>query len=138
MAYTSESPTIYEAILTLTTAQVKLLNGTPKTIVAAPGAGFAIEALSMVCDMTFVSAAYVTNTALSLAADTATIAQMNDTAILLSTGSRITTGIKLEATGTTAAQVIENKALQLKELSGNPATGDSNVIVTITYKIINV
>lgn len=129
---------ILEASLTIPTASVLTLNATPLTIVAAPGAGKYIEVISASTSITFVSAAYATNTTLQLISEGATIAQMQDTSALVSTVSKIT--IFQHPTGATAGQtqVLANTALQVKVGTGNPTTGDSNIIVKVAYRIVTV
>jgi hypothetical protein len=53
------------AKLTIATADVLHLNTTPIEIVAAPGAGYAIEVISASMKMVYVSATYATNTSLN-------------------------------------------------------------------------
>lgn len=139
MTYISPSPLPLQASKTITTAQVKLLNTTPIEIVAAPGAGKAIELISLNSDMTFVSAAYTANTSLILITDTALDSQASDGRILLSTGTRITRGVIIvSGPGTVNSQLVENKALNVSVSTGDPATGDSDVIINISYRIVNV
>src|SRR3990167_4896894 len=57
--------------VSLTTAQVLASNGTPIQAVAAPGAGKAIEAISMVSSLAFNTIAYATNTNFIAITDTA-------------------------------------------------------------------
>lgn len=54
------SPTIFASV-TLTSAQLKALNGTPITLVAAPGVGFVIYPIQIVLEYKFVTTAYTIN-----------------------------------------------------------------------------
>lgn len=125
-----------EAELTLTTAQILALNGTPQTIIAAPGSGKYIEIISATSKMTFVSAAYATNTTLQLINDGATIAQLQDTAILLSTVNKISKFQDVTPATAGQTQILENTAIQLKVATGNPITGDSDITVLVQYRIV--
>lgn len=125
------------ADLSIPTAQVLTLNGTPLEVVAAPGTGKAIEVISASFKLTFNSVAYATNTDLELITDTATIAQVK-------TGSgaingTVTQHIKFgEVPSPTATdtQIIENKSLKVQVPTGNPTAGNSGIKVYVFYRII--
>jgi hypothetical protein len=124
------------AKLTIATADVLTLNTTPLTIVAAQGAGTAIEVISANVKIDFNSAAYATNTTLLLIISGANTHSAIATNVLTSTVSSqkyITT----IGTGTaTATQIIENADLQVQVQTGNPTAGDSDITVYVTYRII--
>jgi hypothetical protein len=126
----------YEAELSITSAQVLALNGTPLTIVAAPGSGKYIDVVSATSQMTYVSAAYATNTTLQLINDGATVAQAQDTAILISTVTKNTKFQQVTAATAGQTQIIANTALQVKVGTGNPITGDSAIKVSVIYRIV--
>jgi hypothetical protein len=129
----------FSAELTIATSDVLTLNGTPIELVAAPGSGKVIELISWATRLVFVSAAYDTNTELELKTDTADQSQGSDIGILLSTVTRtIKGGFNVSGAPWTAAhtQSIENKALQVTVKSGNPGTGDSDITIYATYRII--
>jgi len=126
----------FEQELDITSAQVLALNGTPLTIVAAPGSGYHIEVISASARMTFVAAAYATNTTLQLINAGADIAQLQDTAILISTVSKKTKFKDVTSATAGQTQIISNAALQVKVASGNPITGDSAITVSVIYRII--
>jgi len=54
------SPLIFAAV-TLTSAQLKALHGTPVTLLAAPGAGFALYPVHIILEYKFVTTAYTIN-----------------------------------------------------------------------------
>lgn len=128
---------VFYAKKTIATADVLQLNSTPIEILAAPGAGKAIELISWAISITFVSAAYVTNTDLQLKTDTADDAQGLSEGVLASTVSRKLKGdFTIVAPVSTNTQIVENKALQVTVKTGNPASGDSDIIIYATYRII--
>lgn len=129
---------LLEASLTIPTASVLTLNGTPLTIVAAPGAGKYIEVVSASCTMTFVSAAYATNTTLQLICTGADIAQVQDTAILISTVTKNTKFKDVTSATAGQTQIITNAALQVKIATGNATLGDSNLIIKCLYRIVTI
>lgn len=128
----------FEASLTIVSASVLTLNATPITIVAAPGVGKYIEVVSATSAMTFVSAAYATNTTVQLISAGADVAQLQDTAILLSTVTKNTKFKDVTSATAGQTQIIDNAALQVKVATGNPITGDSILEVKIIYRIVTI
>ncbi len=134
----SPGSTLLEASLTIVSASVLTLNGTPVTIIAAPGAGKYIEVMSASSSMTFVSAAYATNTTLQLINTGAVIAQLQDTAILLSTVTKNTKFKDVTSAAAGETQCITNTGVQVKVSGGNPTAGDSILLVKVTYRIVTI
>lgn len=130
--------TYYSATLTIPTASVLTLNASPLTIVAAPGSGKYIEVISATSQITYVAAAYATNTTLQLICNGADVAQVQDTAILISTVTKNTKFQQVTAATAGQTQIIANTALQVKVATGNPVTGDSDITVTVIYAIRDV
>jgi hypothetical protein len=123
------------AKLTIATADVLHLNTTPIEIVAAPGAGYAIEVISASMKMVYVSATYATNTSLELITAGATNSQAS-TVIKnsVSTIRRFADATTLASA--TATQLVDNAALNVTVASGDPTAGDSDITVYVTYRII--
>ncbi len=120
------------AEVTIPTAEVLTLNGTPVVVVPAPGVGRANIVLLAAASVAFVSAAYATNTSLTIGHAGVGI---TITGILAATSSKIAAGAgTFAAVATTAAQ---NAAITVSVASGNPATGDSPVTVTVLYTTVN-
>lgn len=130
--------TYLEATLTLTSGQIKALNGSPLTIVAGPGSGKYIEAISASAAMTFVSAAYATNTTLQIICESADVAQLQNTSMLISTITKNTKFIDVAAATAGQTQIITGAGLQVKVATGNPATGDSTMVVKVLYRIVTI
>lgn len=132
------APQVLETSLLIVTADVLTLNGTPIEIVAAPGAGFAIEVVSWstrAIDQAAMTA-YAANTGLILITDTAQDDQMVDNRTLISTATRILRGAIGAASGATNTQLVENKALMASVDSGDPTTGDFDIKLYVQYRII--
>jgi hypothetical protein len=127
---------IYSASLSIPTAQVLTLNATQLDIVAAPGAGYAIEVVAASFYSAFVSAAYATNTTMQLINDTATTAQFDVLINYTVTNHRKFGTVALTAGGAAATQIISNKSLKLKVATGNPTAGNSDIKVYVLYRII--
>ena len=123
------------AKLTIATADVLHLNTTPIEIVAAPGAGYAIEVISASMKMVYNTATYVTNTNLELLTAGAT----DNQASTLIKNSASTIRRFADATtlaSATATQLVDNAALNVTVASGDPTAGDSDITVYVTYRII--
>jgi len=121
------------AEVTLSSAQVLALNGTPIEVVPAPGVGRANLVLVAVASVAFVSAAYATNTTLTVGYGGAGI--LSITGILAATSSKVAM-----AAGTIAAvatATAQNAAIVVSAASGNPATGDSPVTISVLYTTVN-
>lgn len=129
---------IYTASLTIATASVLTLNGTPITIVASPGAGKYIEVVSASATMTFNSAAYATNTNLQLICAGADVAQVTNPTILIATVTKNTKFVDGQTPTAGQTQIIADTALQVKVATGNPATGDSDIKVKVSYRIVTI
>jgi hypothetical protein len=128
--------TVLETTLSIPTAQVLTLNATPLQIIAAPGAGYAIEVETAIMELTYNSAAYATYTNLQVITDTADMSQFYGAFYLAATK---TVRVKLTAQGITdKTQIIENKAVFVSVAAGDPTAGDSDIKVYVKYRIIAV
>lgn len=117
------------AKVTLSSANVLALFTTPITLVAAPGAGFAIETLAITIRNNFGTASY------STAGDIVIRNPNGSTTFFVD--SIITTGIsKISTFAKVDGDVIENEALQIRAEASNPTTGDGTFNVYVTYRII--
>lgn len=126
----------YKASLTIETADVLTLNGTPLLLIAAPSASYAIQVEHMAVYVNFNSVAYATNTNVDVYTDTATNVQFRATSALNASVNRIATGTSQAATGATDTQLIAGKAVYVKVATGNPTAGNSQVKIYVTYKLI--
>ena len=123
------------AKLTIASADVLTLNTTPIEIVAAPGAGYAIEVISASMKMVYVSATYATNTSLELLTAGATNSQAS-TVIKNSASTIRRFADATTLASATATQLVENAALNVTVASGDPTAGDSDITIYVTYRII--
>lgn len=125
--------------VTIPTASVLTLNATPVTIIPAQGAGTYIEVISATAQMTYVSATYATNGILRLLTSGATIGQVSWTAngFLFGTTTRMVKGTTTATTGVAETQLLANTAVVAQVDTGNPTTGDSSIIIKVTYRVIS-
>jgi len=122
------------AKLTIATADVLTLNTTPIEIVAAPGAGYAIEVLSASMKMVYNSVAYATNTTLELKVTGANSPQIQWGASVLSATIDKFNAQSIDSNSNT--NVLENAPLMATVDLGNPTAGDSDITIYVTYRII--
>ena len=135
---TAADGTIKKATVLITTAEILALHGAPKEIVAAPGAGKAIIPISGLCDMTYVSAAYATQTDLNIVhAATPTVPYFTAENFLDITASASAL-FKLSSLGTTEYVLTANSALQVIVPTAEAVTGDSDVTVTVYYQEVTI
>ena len=125
---------IKEVKLEIPTASVLTLNSVPIELIAAPGAGFAVELISVSMKMVFNSVAYATNTKLRIITTGATQEQVEFHTAVLSSASSTFNGIsKASQSGT---NLIENAAVNATVDVGDPTAGDSDITIYATYRII--
>lgn len=128
---------VQAAELSIPTASVLTLNAIPLTIVAAPGAGYAIQVVNASCLITYNSIAYATNTRLQLITDTASVGQVQGAStILAATTTRISHINDVINPTAGQTQIIENKSLKVQVITGNPTAGNSDIKVYVLYRII--
>ena len=123
------------AKVVIPTAQVLTLNTTPVQLVAAPGAGYAIEVLSVTMKMVYNSAAYATNTILEVK-NTGAIQPIRKLDCLNATVDTMRVITPVGATTATQTQMLENVALVATVGTSDPTAGDSDITIYITYRII--
>ena len=125
---------IKSASLTITSAQVLALNSTPLTIVAAQGAGTAIEVISASVKVDFNTTAYATNTTILITTSGAAQYQsLFNSAVLASASSTFNSVGKSALAGT---NLISNADLTVTVGTGAPTGGNSGITVYITYRVI--
>lgn len=129
------APIILEASVTIASADVLQLNSTPIEIIAAPGAGFAIEVISASVKVDFNSSAYATNIDINVVASGATQSQYQGNILeaTVPTNRNLTPTTGLIASDT---QIAENAALYVSVGTGNPTAGNSDITVYVTARKI--
>jgi len=131
----SECVCVKSTSLTIATADVLTLNSAPIEIVAAPGAGYAIEVLSAVFSMTYNSIPYATNTVIQLKTTGSTKAQFQDNILKGDTTQYL--NINLSSVGLISdTKILDNAGVDVTVNTGNPTAGDSDIKIYVTYRII--
>jgi len=127
--------TAWVAQVTIATADVLTLNGTPVEVIAAPWADKYILVDRITASVEYVSAAYATNTTLEFSYGTATTKVSADIASLLAaTADTVQTVWGLEAE--LAAAINDN--LEVNVATGNPTAGDSDVKIAVQYRVLSI
>lgn len=123
---------------TVASAAVKTLFATPVEIVSAP-VDKSILVVDWFIQTAFTTPAYATEDTLHLITDTATKPQGIDQATLASTVSRIRKSRVADTAdgwGATDTQIISEKKLELTTDSHNPTSGNSDLTVTVNFRLI--
>lgn len=123
-----------ELKISLTAGQIKTLTSVPITVVAAPGAGYAIEVISGSAFIDWGSVAF-DNSFLYLTVDTASTHQLTTGGTFFSQVADKFVRMATNSSGSTTG-VVENKALKVSANADSTTTGDSTVTVYCVYRII--
>jgi hypothetical protein len=129
---------LQEASLPIASADVLQLNSTPLTIVAAQGAGTAIEVVSASVKIAFGSVAYATNTTLQLISPGGATLVQATTSTVLAVTQNTHTGFNKTAPIASGGSIFENTELQINVFNGDPTAGDSDITVYVLYRVITV
>lgn len=124
--------TYTEATYNLTNAQIRTLGSVPVDIIAAPGAGYAIEVISAFVDYTYSTDAFTGNLTADLIYKT--------TANEISTATNAFSGAASKITKfvTSAGVLMGNEGVSIKMDTGDPTVGGTEAgtaVVNITYRI---
>lgn len=123
----------YSGSLSIPTASVLTLNGTPLTLVAAI-ASRTIRVSNVRATINFNSIAYATNVQLDIymSVGGAPNVQFTILNLLAAVADQHRIG-----TVTAAAQLAENAALMVRVNSGNPTAGDSDIVIYFDYQVVD-
>jgi hypothetical protein len=132
---------IQSATITLTSAQLLHLKGTPVQLVSAPGAGKAVNAISAVLQYKFNSSAYMSPAGgsgieISFMGETGSSLNGPSKGFVDQSGNRIS---QLSPGGPVFSQAgAENAPLIIRNADGAEwADGDGTVIVTVYYTVVD-
>lgn len=124
---------IKQAKLTLTSVQVLSLNSAPIEIVPQPGVGKTIELISASVSLSYNTTAYTGNTTLVLKNQLGD--SQAESSILAESGTRFS---KMALQSDVSVLMIkENSSLEAFVKNGDPASGDSDITLYVSYRVID-
>jgi hypothetical protein len=140
-----DTSTLQTATVTITTAQIKALHGTPVSIIATPGSGKFIEVLSILYEYNYGTAVFATGTSAPNLYYAGTSGQAIGTnglasAILTTGTSGVTMDVPVFPTVTTltATSAIANVAVVFglaDTTNYTSATGTSTITIQLVYRV---
>ena len=133
---TWQPPIIIDKTITIPSADVLTLFTTPYLLIPSPGAGYYIQVLTAACKVNFNSVAYAVSTSMSIYTDTSNRVQHSFNNALNATVSRISVSAQQGTNAAADTQLISDKGVYLNASGANPITGDSDIIIYLTYRII--
>lgn len=118
----------------ITSAEMLAIYTTEKTLIAAPGAGYFIDVLSISEFLDYNTTAYTTNTTLEYRYTNKSGAKVtvDSPNLLAATADKV---ITVKADDAEVVNAI-NAPVVATTATGNPAAGDSPVYVTVTYRVM--
>jgi len=130
---------IHCAMVTIPSAEVLTLNSIPVELIAAQGAGTAIEVISGFVKVDFNTTQYATNTSVEVVSSVgATHEQLIGTSVLTPVVPTIRKMEVVSPTNTTGTQIVENQSVNVSVSGGDPTAGDSDIEVYVTYRLIQI
>jgi len=118
----------------ITSAEILALNATPKELVAAPGAGRAIEFVSAALFLDYGAATYTGNGTLIVEAVTGPVV-LSGVLPAASLLHKAADGFAVMAPLSTGIDLVVNDAIELKEPTGECTVGDGTLTVRVGYRV---
>ncbi len=120
------------SVINISSAELLSLNGTPKELVAAPGANKIIALHRIIIKYTYSTAAYATNTTLETIYAGTSASPASAAGVIGQSVDVVSIGAISTVTSTSD---LTNKALQLRVSTGNPTAGSGTLKVIVDYSI---
>jgi hypothetical protein len=124
------------ASVTIPTAEVLTLNSIPKAFGLTVPTGYHVEILGSSGSIDYNSAAYATNTQLQLTNGGGAALGTIGNNFLASTVSKICTAYSPTNPTAGQTQVLSATDVYVTNTTGEPTTGDSDITVNITYRLV--
>lgn len=134
-AATFDSQGQQRARVTLTSAQIKALNTTPITLVAAPGAGVYVSVDEIVATLNFGTTPYTGANAMEFRYTNGSGAKVTGDAASAWIDSASSAAVKVIAAAVTP---VANAAVVASVPTANPAAGDSTISLDIYYRLVTI
>ena len=129
--------TIVETKVSLTAAQLQTINTVPVTLIAAQGAGTAIQVISACARVNYGTVVFDYGFYLAIAPATGLLPQMTCPGILTASANMLWMFVPLIASDTVDGVLKENDDLVIYDPSGTDSTaGDSTIDIYLSYKVI--
>lgn len=129
--------TIVETKVSLTAAQLQTINTVPVTLIAAQGAGTAIQVISACARVNYGTVVFDNGADLAIAPATDLLPQMTCAGILQAAGSGLWVFVYPSISDTLDAVLKENDDLVICDPVGTDSTaGDSTIDIYLSYKVI--
>jgi hypothetical protein len=128
------------AVVTITSAQLLALHTTPISVIAAPGAGLAIDVVSCVLTYHYNTTAYTINGSTNLTLNFTNASGAAITTTLATTGlidQTANVSIDFKAVTTNVTMVV-NAAVVFCLAAANPTLGDGTLVLNVLYRIVTV
>jgi hypothetical protein len=126
------------AVVNLSAANILAMNGTPVTVVAAPGTGKAILVDSVIFKMVTTATAFASGGAVSIQYNGGSVvAHAGSIAAAVVTAGAGTSYTELgPAAATNGTTIVANKALEITNATGAFTTGTGTAVLLIQYRIV--
>lgn len=132
---TEMDPTALQVIqVNLSSADIKSLNSSPKTIINAPGSGKIIVPINMMISYTYGTAAYTSGGNLFFEWGSAAATSAANSTVFTTASNTVGQFVPTNTVATAAAA--GNQAFRLTNQTANFATGDGTAVVTVWYRVL--
>lgn len=127
---------VNQFVVTILPAAVLTLNSVPVELIAAPGAGLAIDLIDITGQITYNTTTYLTELQMEIIIDTASWEVAELDFLLGSTASTIQRGMMQDVNGINQIQLVADKALNIMGQAADPTAGDSTIVIYGSYRVI--
>jgi hypothetical protein len=128
---------VIEKEVEISSAEILALYTTPKTLVAAPGAGKVLQFMGAVGFLDFNSAAYTTRGIVTVKYTDGSGTAVSDSVAAAALIQQADDCYEEFAKNTTETELTVNAPLVLTCDTGNPVTGDSPLTIKIFYRVLD-
>ncbi len=131
-----DSAGVLLATTTIASADVLALNSSPIELVPAPAMGKAIQVVSVMGKMAFLTAAYATHTELDIVDTVSGSVLFKDTGTLLAATGNIVATVPANVNSNAGLEVTEAGSVSATVATGDPITGAGDLTIYTLYKVV--